>query len=54
MSANPNATPGYLASYAGEIEKFIHVDKSGNLECSLMRFFIDYHDRECRSTGKTG
>ncbi len=31
MSVNPNATPGYSASYAGEIEKFIHVDKLDNL-----------------------
>jgi hypothetical protein len=45
MSVNPNATQGYLASYAGEIEKFIHVDKVDNIGHSLMRFFIDYHGK---------
>jgi hypothetical protein len=48
MSVNPNATPGYLASYAGEIEKFTHVDKLDNLGYSPMRFFIDYHGKEWR------
>ena len=54
MRVNPNATPGYFASYAGEIEKFIHVGKVDNLGYSLMRFSNDYHGKKCSATRKTG